>query len=889
MTHTVDESPGKMKRKPPSESAGHVRSMDHDTNTTKGAKTTLLDPGKVSDAATTKEKCFYLINHEFRALQLDKSIATMSVFDLIDHCAALFEQSAAKSGENDGEAFRLYARSFLIFNYFVNTFIMLHFNGFARFMESSHQDFIIYLNLYNFYKRDDILPPGAFRVSPETVRDWVVEYLVEKRLLTFDVALLYAWLDEYIEYLKNKEMSADTEPACENEHADSIGDGFGDIGKSAASVSNPEDASEDDMFDFNTRFPELSISLTDRSLHPEKLLRSANADTSPSSRSPNTRHHVPPSGILEKAPYPISDNMQETTPLPYPAENATVGGTAYVMTRPRVPLPTEPYKPQLKPTHAPEMAHLGRSRDPQFPSNGSTSYYMPEMAPVLDQRMGPGSGLHTGVTKYPTESYDAAYQGFQGHPMHAGTRQPDSHGNHSRRAMAAPQSYASHKEYPSNAPYGFERAATSNGTPHVPSNAHHHPSQRNTPNWPSGSNGSSQNHKSANYTSRQGFAICGLKNMGSSCYINSTVQVLVGLETFEASLLNRKKRSGSQPLTEATAGLITTFNANSGVNIAPTKFLRVLSHLKPDFNVPFEQQDAQEFLLFLLDKLHEEMAGSPRDAPIDYLSKWNITVNSRDRDEYLKWYKDLLNHEGESPINDTFQGHVQSKLVCNQCGHRSVSYSSFTILSLPIPAGNNQTVDLTDCLRYYTQDEVLTGENAWNCPICNKSTQKENPMDVVFQPKRGLFRLKRSKSPAKKASASAANAPTSISIKQLSFIKLPPVMFIHLSRFSMMSVTDKLNTNITYPLRLKFNHQDHDIYYNLTGLINHYGTLKSGHYTSLVNKAKLHGRMDSLSDPVWCFFDDDSVRINVPHGEVHSPDYGKLHSRDVYVLCYERV
>ncbi|KAM9891595.1 hypothetical protein OXX69_012259, partial [Metschnikowia pulcherrima] len=160
MTHTVDESPGKMKRKPPSESAGHVRSMDNDTNTTKGAKTTLLDPGKVSDAASTKEKCLYLINHEFRALQLDKSIATMSVFDLIDHCAALFEQSAAKIGENDGEAFRLYVRSFLIFNYFVNTFIMLHFNGFARFMESSHQDFIIYLNLYNFYKRDDILPPG---------------------------------------------------------------------------------------------------------------------------------------------------------------------------------------------------------------------------------------------------------------------------------------------------------------------------------------------------------------------------------------------------------------------------------------------------------------------------------------------------------------------------------------------------------------------------------------------------------------------------------------------------------------------------------------------------------------------------------------------------------
>lgn len=733
-----------------------------------------------------RAKYLAVINHEFRSLQLDKLLTTMSVFDLIDHCASLFEELTNNVHTATGA--RLYVRLYLIFNYFVNTFIMMHFNGFAKFMETSYQDFIIYLNLYNFYRSDDILGLEPFDVDPPILRDWILHYLDSKNLLTFDVVLLYGWLDEYIEYLCSKDADPLELQMGQNGHEEQ---------RPHVEQSNSPD---DDLFDFNTRFPEIA---------------------------PKTNGHRTTSLIH----FPSSEPGDTPYPVAKPANSHPVA-------KPPNPYPVAiPKNPVL--VMRPQNLHYSRMSMP-----------LPPIPRAQARPPSNGRPLHNSpMVNQP--------QYMAPHPLHV----PSMH-----LAMATPYNF------PAGTPHQYQSQPPQGYTNGQRANPHRQPQYIEKPR-----------------NSRKALSICGMKNLGSSCYINLTVQTLIGLTTFTNELLHRKKPMRPLPLSDSLAGLVLTFNSNGGNTIAPTKFLRTLSSLKPDFNIPFEQQDAQEFLLFLLDKLHEEQALKPTRSAIDYLNKWNITVNPRDKDEYLKWYTELLNHEGESFINDTFQGHVQSKLVCNTCQFKSISYSPFTILSLPIPAGNNQAIDLTDCLRFYTQDEVLTGENAWNCPKCNKTSEKENVMDVVFQPKRGLFLFsKRSKSPNRKNEKQPPN--TSISIKQLSFIKLPPVMFIHLSRFSMMNGTDKLSTVILYPLRLKFNHQTHDIFYSLTGIINHYGTLKSGHYTALVNKAHAsENQKDVLRDPNWVFFDDEAVQTHVKHGDVDSPDQHKLHSRDVYVLCYERV
>lgn len=807
-------------------------------------------PSPSVTVASTQEKVMGVINHEFRALQLDKSLTAMSAFDLIDHCASLFEELSRRPHSDEG--FRSYVRAYLIFNYFVNTFIMVHFNGFAKFMESSHQDFIIYLNLYNFFRTDDIIG-DVFEVDLLSVRLWVVQYLTMKDLLTFDVDLLHGWLDEYIEYLKHKDEEPDDDEKSTNSEYYKTEDA-----KLFSLSSYLDEDSDTNMFDFNSRFPEVETTSSpypsDKPKAPypteqktpypvgvsaDQLARSVRLSQSPApvqilSRSPATVQSL----RLSRSPAPVQSQRLSRSPAPVPP--------TYV--RPLVLTPKRNLDPVPTPVYAngSVAGHNGVAVPAPFPQ-----------APRIQnqQYAQPGQMMATQPQVYAQHQLlPLPHQQFQ---QPAYSQQP-------------PQAYSQFQQYLKMPP----------GMP-VPQSG-----------MPQQSPQAQEKHRK--YQWMKAHAICGLKNLGSSCYINLTVQVMFGLNRFTQLFhnnahLQKLVRASRRPtaLAEAVSGLLGTFQASGGATIAPTKFLRVLTSLKPGFNIPFEQQDAQEFLLFLLDKLHEELAIKPTSDSME-IAKWDMNVSAKDKDEYLKWYHNLVQHEGESPVNDMFQGHVQSKLVCNKCGHKSISYSPFSILSLPIPNKHGRGVDLTDCLRYFTQDEVLSGENAWNCPKCNKvEGPTENPIDVVFQPKRGMFRLRRSKSPSKKSTPSTVPAPTSISIKQLSFIKLPPVLFIHLSRFSMFNVTDKLDTDITYPLRLKFNHATHDIYYNLTGLINHYGNLKSGHYTSLVNKSS-HSENDNLLHPYWCYFDDDRLRINVSHGNIAAENLSKLRSRDVYVLCYEQ-
>lgn len=822
---------------------------------------------------------------------MDRALSTMSAFDLIDYCSQLFEKLVKLRGTQRG--LRQYVRAYLIFSYFITVFILVHFEGFARFMENNHADFVIYLNLYDFFGSDNVLALDAFSISLKEARQHVLEYLALKELLTFDAEELFGWLDEYVVYLRDQ-----GDDSAQNDGQQTLQlpleTGISEKRLTEVSVSKAppspgsvgfleDDTSINEIDDFSSRFPEISASKYTGStpypvepVIPVPLLTELSQNEASSETRTSRRFSL---SLLESKETPLHalESMEPPLLAPPPVPRHEVrtysNGSSNGPSRALPPVPS--------------MAPVPSSRtyptDPDGflpPTNGMINGYS-------EQNMNPPRlSLQTrSLTQMDqnTRSYPPARA-----PQGLSDSWQDPNQKHGVPQYSVPQlrMYNSHG-IPPQVPrsYGDQQRQVaqppSRTQPYSMVAAAHRPS----------SNGDNRISKTQWMHAN---AVCGLKNLGSSCYINLTIQILVGLERFSDLFYYRTREwltsNKKNTLAESTASLVATFMSNGGANIAPTKFLKVLTRLKPDFNIPNEQQDAQEFLIFLLDRLHEDLARKPSShTDTDYISTWDIDVNPNDREQYLEWYRGLIKHEGESQINDMCQGHVQNKLICNKCGFSSISYSPFTILSLPIPHTNKEGVDLTDCLRYYTQDEVLSGENAWKCPKCNKTEDtKENPMDVVFEQKRGLFRFsKRSKSPSKKTlSTTVANAST-ISIKQLSFIKLPPVLFIHLSRFHMFNLTNKLDTDIAYPLRLLFNRNDHEITYVLRGLVNHYGNLNGGHYTSIVKKSPRMAA-DDTSPPVWCSFDDDHVRINVPYGN-QGVSANKVHSRDVYVLCYERV
>lgn len=85
-------------------------------------------------------------------------------------------------------------------------------------------------------------------------------------------------------------------------------------------------------------------------------------------------------------------------------------------------------------------------------------------------------------------------------------------------------------------------------------------------------------------------------------------------------------------------------------------------------------------------------------------------------------------------------------------------------LTLPVPSGRNMSkVSLTQCLDAFVKSEVMEKTDAWHCPNCKT--------------------LRRA-------------------TKQLSLSRLPPVLLIHLKRFSVQGpFTDKLETLVDFPLR----------------------------------------------------------------------------------------
>ncbi|KAI5965792.1 uncharacterized protein KGF55_001155 [Candida pseudojiufengensis] len=866
-------------------------------------------------------KCYYikLINYEFRNLQLDIDLQSKSLFDLIDYCELLYENSNNDGIENNLNNLKSYIKGFLIFNYFINGFIMFHFEGFDSFIESNEQDFIIYLNIFAFYNTDQIFNNGNYTINSIDIRTYIKNYLFDKNLLSFDIDELYDWLNQYINYLKEKDMSydnqdneddSDNEFSFENYNKSENSDELDEMSNlkidytSNSQRSKPphsRNSSIGSIDGFKNRYPSLNV--------PRDFSKENNHSILSSSTSTELKRKAPP-------PIPTSLPPSLTNKSSASPKNNTHSLS-----------PPKNHIPKLSPTPYPEKDIVITTKlnsdglyftTPSTNGNHNnndhqTSTYRRQTEPIVESNVshphdlnGHSSENHYNPYHHQPLPHPHTYQ-YSPAPNFPPPQQPNHYYQNNGQPFMYPSQYSQHPHNHHLSPQTYPQYQNQNN--HHPIIPNHVMIQQ-------------EQIKSQKFNMLKDLSVCGLRNFGSSCYINSTIQLLFGIYQFKLIFNKNYQRFVKNPkfikimqnsnshkkdsilLSEAINGLLKTMQQNGGVPISPTKFIRVTSLLKPDFNIPHEQQDSQEFLLFILERLHEELNDNHQMEfnPEYLISKWAILIDIENEKSYKNWLKSLYENEGSSPISDLIQGHLQNKLKCNKCHYESISYSPFSILSLPIPKQQfpNEIIDLSSCLSYYIQDEILSGDNAWRCPKCHGEVPSIDN-HPVFEKKKGLFKLNKSKNNQKNSSSSSApaNNPSITSTKSISFVKLPQILFIHLSRFSMYNLTDKLNTAIRYPLKLIFNNFKfkHEIKYKLCGIINHFGNLKSGHYTSIINKSNLNEDQKNLSNlihPFWCLFDDENVKPNINNGSLRDDNsdgghYEEMISKDVYVLCYERI
>ncbi|NXN30948.1 UBP50 hydrolase, partial [Nycticryphes semicollaris] len=242
--------------------------------------------------------------------------------------------------------------------------------------------------------------------------------------------------------------------------------------------------------------------------------------------------------------------------------------------------------------------------------------------------------------------------------------------------------------------------------------------------------------------------------------------------------------------------------------VSPEAFHSALEKRYPAFKKT-TQQDAQEFLICVLNELHEA-----------------LKVRAHDRRCVMDGKASRGSVSETSIITQLFEGQLSYEITCLQCKTTTKRPESFTVLSLPVPS--KSTCSLEDCLKCFFQQDTLTWNNQIHCSLCGTK------QDAVVK---------------------------------ATITKAPRIIIFHLKRFEWQDKhKGKLSTAIRYPL----NNLDLSPYmaqpvrrateYSLSAVVNHSGFLDDGHYTALCKHSVTTN---------WYRFDDDHV-TEIPNSSVQS-------------------
>ncbi|KAJ7982282.1 Ubiquitin carboxyl-terminal hydrolase [Quillaja saponaria] len=363
-----------------------------------------------------------------------------------------------------------------------------------------------------------------------------------------------------------------------------------------------------------------------------------------------------------------------------------------------------------------------------------------------------------------------------------------------------------------------------------------------------------------NVTSSRDILPRGLINSGNVCFLNATVQALLSCSPFVQLLQELRIRDVPKvgyPTLTAFAEFVSYFDMPRGTNLkmkdvsaietgrpfTPVMFESVLKFFTPD--VPNStsgrprQEDAQEFLSFIMDQMHDELLKLEGQFPNIYGGQSSL-VSSAEDDEWEtvgpknKSAVTRTQSFVPSELSDIFGGQLRS-VVKARGNKASATVQPFLLLHLDICPDTVHTIE--DALRLFSAPEILED---YRTSLTGK--------------------------------AGIVTARKSVKIQKLS-----KIMILHLMRFGYGSQgSTKLLKAVHFPLELVLGREllvsptTEGRKYELVATITHHGRESSkGHYTADVH----------YPSGQWLRFDDASVSAIGINKVLHS---------QAYVLFYQQ-